>query len=77
MSDIDPYAVGEKMTEETMKILDKLWAKIDDSKYATHDAGWKVSYNMAIQDVLGLIESLGGKDPIERARENGQFGVGA
>lgn len=60
-----------------MRALDKLWARVDDNMYATTTEPERYHYNRAMKDVLGFIEDMGGMNPIDRAQENGPFGVGA
>ena len=58
--------------------LDKAWNGINSiggtcGEYDNFGKG----INYAVEQALTIIEDLGGIDPLQRARDNGQFGVGA
>lgn len=58
--------------------LDKAWGEINAMGGTCHeddDHGRGVV--QTVMHALGIIEDLGGMDPLQRARDNGPFGVGA
>lgn len=58
--------------------LDKVWEKINalGGTYSVGDLE-STGYCKAIDDALAIIEDLGGQDPLQVKRDNGQFGVGS
>lgn len=69
---------GLNREKETMWFLDKAWNDINalGGRCGEYDDYGK-GINYAVGQALSIIEDLGGMDPLQRARDNGPFGVGA